>query len=190
MPPMYYVTVWKGLLSAHNEVRISIWGWRHWLDCLIQLIFLGSNAVSVFVQHRKLRRGSCLDLLCQGSVYLEFSLADWNELFTTKCVSCGFPIEAGDRFDLIFICGLIKYLSFICGFQIFEFFCGFQIYDTRWVEALNNNYHSQCFNCSVGFQQIDIPLKITMLTNTFIDILSNKKRSLLVFIKTIWSSLF
>ena len=40
---------------------------------------------------------------------------DWNELFTTKCVSCGFPIEAGDR----------------------------------WVEALNNNYHSQCFNCSV-----------------------------------------
>ena len=44
-------------------------------------------------------------------------LPDWNELFTTKCVSCGFPIEAGDR----------------------------------WVEALNNNYHSQCFNCSVCF---------------------------------------
>ena len=42
--------------------------------------------------------------------------ADWNELFTTKCVSCGFPIEAGDR----------------------------------WVEALNNNYHSQCFNCTVS----------------------------------------
>ena len=41
---------------------------------------------------------------------------DWNELFTTKCVSCGFPIEAGDR----------------------------------WVEALNNNYHSQCFNCTVN----------------------------------------
>ena len=40
---------------------------------------------------------------------------DWNELFTTKCVSCGFPIEAGDR----------------------------------WVEALDNNYHSQCFNCTV-----------------------------------------
>jgi hypothetical protein len=36
-------------------------------------------------------------------------------LFTTKCVSCGFPIEAGDR----------------------------------WVEALNNNYHSQCFNCTL-----------------------------------------
>ncbi|KAA0202427.1 hypothetical protein HAZT_HAZT004270 [Hyalella azteca] len=39
----------------------------------------------------------------------------WNDLFTTKCVGCGFPIEAGDR----------------------------------WVEALNNNYHSQCFKCSV-----------------------------------------
>lgn len=40
---------------------------------------------------------------------------DWNELFTTKCYACGYPIEAGDR----------------------------------WVEAMNNNYHSQCFNCSV-----------------------------------------
>lgn len=39
---------------------------------------------------------------------------DWNELFTTKCFACGFPIEAGDR----------------------------------WVEALSNNYHSQCFNCT------------------------------------------
>lgn len=42
--------------------------------------------------------------------------ADWNELFTTKCFACGFPVEAGDR----------------------------------WVEALNNNYHSQCFNCTVS----------------------------------------
>ncbi|KAF5296874.1 hypothetical protein FQA39_LY12392 [Lamprigera yunnana] len=40
--------------------------------------------------------------------------ADWNELFTTKCFACGFPVEAGDR----------------------------------WVEALSNNYHSQCFNCT------------------------------------------
>ncbi|XP_018325653.1 PDZ and LIM domain protein Zasp, partial [Agrilus planipennis] len=40
---------------------------------------------------------------------------DWNELFTTKCFACGFPIEAGDR----------------------------------WVEALSNNYHSQCFNCTM-----------------------------------------
>lgn len=23
--------------------------------------------------------------------------ADWNELFTTKCFACGFPVEAGDR---------------------------------------------------------------------------------------------
>jgi len=54
-----------------------------------------------------------------GAFYLEDGLpyceTDWNDLFTTKCVSCGFPIEAGDR----------------------------------WVEALNSNYHSQCFKCSV-----------------------------------------
>lgn len=47
----------------------------------------------------------------EGDAYCE---ADWNELFTTKCFACGFPVEAGDR----------------------------------WVEALNNNYHSQCFNCT------------------------------------------
>ena len=52
-----------------------------------------------------------------SAVALPYYASDWNELFTTKCISCGFPIEAGDR----------------------------------WVEALNNNYHSQCFNCSVGF---------------------------------------
>jgi hypothetical protein len=51
-------------------------------------------------------------------VYLFVLFLDWNELFTTKCVACGFPIEAGDR----------------------------------WVEALNNNYHSQCFNCTVSRQ--------------------------------------
>ncbi|XP_054724773.1 PDZ and LIM domain protein Zasp-like [Uloborus diversus] len=54
-----------------------------------------------------------------NSFYLEDGLPycekDWNELFTTKCIACGFPIEAGDR----------------------------------WVEALNNNYHSQCFKCSI-----------------------------------------
>ncbi|XP_050464712.1 PDZ and LIM domain protein Zasp isoform X7 [Cataglyphis hispanica] len=48
----------------------------------------------------------------EGLPYCE---ADWNELFTTKCFACGFPVEAGDR----------------------------------WVEALNNNYHSQCFNCTM-----------------------------------------
>ncbi|XP_055839526.1 PDZ and LIM domain protein Zasp isoform X8 [Episyrphus balteatus] len=47
----------------------------------------------------------------EGMAYCE---ADWNELFTTKCFACGFPVEAGDR----------------------------------WVEALGNNYHSQCFNCT------------------------------------------
>ncbi|XP_058829437.1 PDZ and LIM domain protein Zasp-like isoform X3 [Topomyia yanbarensis] len=47
----------------------------------------------------------------EGDPYCE---NDWNELFTTKCFACGFPVEAGDK----------------------------------WVEALNNNYHSQCFNCT------------------------------------------
>lgn len=55
--------------------------------------------------------GNCPFFLEEGEAYCE---ADWNELFTTKCFSCGFPVEAGDR----------------------------------WVEALNNNYHSQCFNCT------------------------------------------
>ncbi|XP_035216712.1 PDZ and LIM domain protein Zasp-like, partial [Stegodyphus dumicola] len=54
-----------------------------------------------------------------SSFYMEdgrpYCEKDWNELFTTKCVGCGFPIEAGDR----------------------------------WVEALNNNYHSQCFRCTI-----------------------------------------
>lgn len=68
-----------------------------------------------------------------------FSFADWNELFTTKCFACGFPIEAGDR----------------------------------WVEALNNNYHSQCFNCTVGFYyyyhfiKLKIDIKKQLITNFF-----------------------
>jgi len=61
----------------------------------------------------------CGKIFANSPFYLEDGLPyceeDWNELFTTKCISCGFPIEAGDR----------------------------------WVEALNNNYHSQCFNCSL-----------------------------------------
>ncbi|PSN30219.1 PDZ and LIM domain protein Zasp [Blattella germanica] len=60
----------------------------------------------------------CGKLFGNNPFFLEDGLpyceADWNELFTTKCFACGFPIEAGDR----------------------------------WVEALNNNYHSQCFNCT------------------------------------------
>ncbi|ENN76231.1 hypothetical protein YQE_07197, partial [Dendroctonus ponderosae] len=51
----------------------------------------------------------------KGRVLRVFGSLDWNELFTTKCFACGFPVEAGDR----------------------------------WVEALNNNYHSQCFNCTM-----------------------------------------
>lgn len=61
----------------------------------------------------------CGKIFANSPFYLEDGLPyceeDWNELFTTKCISCGFPIEAGDR----------------------------------WVEALNNNYHSQCFNCTM-----------------------------------------
>lgn len=53
-----------------------------------------------------------------GQPYCE---KDWNELFTTKCVGCGFPIEAGDR----------------------------------WVEALNNNYHSQCFKCTICHKNLE-----------------------------------
>ncbi|XP_029344308.1 PDZ and LIM domain protein Zasp isoform X1 [Acyrthosiphon pisum] len=60
----------------------------------------------------------CGKLFGNSPFFLEDSLPycenDWNELFTTKCIACGFPIEAGDR----------------------------------WVEALNSNYHSPCFNCS------------------------------------------
>ncbi|XP_039293816.1 PDZ and LIM domain protein Zasp isoform X5 [Nilaparvata lugens] len=61
----------------------------------------------------------CGKLFGNSPFFLEDALPycenDWNELFTTKCFSCGFPIEAGDR----------------------------------WVEALANNYHSQCFNCTM-----------------------------------------
>ncbi|XP_065207594.1 PDZ and LIM domain protein Zasp isoform X2 [Planococcus citri] len=60
----------------------------------------------------------CNKLFGNSPFFLEEGLPycenDWNELFTTKCFACGFPIEAGDR----------------------------------WVEALNNNYHSPCFNCT------------------------------------------
>ncbi|XP_037090031.1 PDZ and LIM domain protein 7-like [Pollicipes pollicipes] len=61
----------------------------------------------------------CGGLFGNSAFFLEDGLPycenDWNELFTTKCVGCGFPIEAGDR----------------------------------WVEALNKNFHSQCFKCAV-----------------------------------------
>ncbi|KAH9393519.1 LIM domain-binding protein 3 [Tyrophagus putrescentiae] len=54
-----------------------------------------------------------------SSFYLEdgfpYCEKDWNDLFTTKCVGCGLPIAAGDK----------------------------------WVEALNQNYHSNCFRCTV-----------------------------------------
>ncbi|XP_065162912.1 PDZ and LIM domain protein Zasp-like isoform X5 [Atheta coriaria] len=61
----------------------------------------------------------CGKLFGNSPFFLEDGLpyceTDWNEMFTTKCFACGFPVEAGDR----------------------------------WVEALSNNYHSQCFNCTM-----------------------------------------
>ncbi|RWS09243.1 PDZ and LIM domain protein Zasp-like isoform X2 [Dinothrombium tinctorium] len=62
--------------------------------------------------------GNSCFYLEDGNPYCE---KDWNDLFTTKCVGCGFPIEAGDR----------------------------------WVEALNNNYHSRCFKCSVCHKNLE-----------------------------------
>uniref|UniRef100_A0A8R1E0H6 LIM zinc-binding domain-containing protein n=1 Tax=Caenorhabditis japonica TaxID=281687 RepID=A0A8R1E0H6_CAEJA len=55
--------------------------------------------------------GNSAFYLEQGLPYCE---QDWNALFTTKCVSCRYPIEAGDR----------------------------------WVEALGNAFHSNCFTCT------------------------------------------
>lgn len=61
----------------------------------------------------------CGGLFGNSAFFMEDGLPycenDWNELFTTKCVGCGFPIEAGDR----------------------------------WVEALNKNFHAQCFKCAI-----------------------------------------
>jgi hypothetical protein len=45
----------------------------------------------------------------------QYCTKDWNELFTTKCYGCEFPIEPSDR----------------------------------WVEALGQNWHAECFNCAV-----------------------------------------
>ncbi|XP_076368224.1 PDZ and LIM domain protein 7-like isoform X7 [Tachypleus tridentatus] len=67
----------------------------------------------------------CKQLLGNDPFYIEDGLPycekDWKELFTNKCVNCGFSIEAGDR----------------------------------WVEALNNIYHSQCFRCSACHKNLE-----------------------------------
>lgn len=68
---------------------------------------------------------NCRQPFGNSHFYLEDGLPycekDWNELFTTKCVGCGYPIEAGDR----------------------------------WVEALNSNYHSQCFKCTICHKNLE-----------------------------------
>ncbi|KAK0099145.1 hypothetical protein PV326_004304 [Microctonus aethiopoides] len=80
-------------------------------DCL--------NAIGKHYHPECFKCAYCGKLFGNSPFFLEDGLpyceADWNELFTTKCFACGFPVEAGDR----------------------------------WVEALNNNYHSQCFNCTM-----------------------------------------
>ncbi|XP_026667212.1 PDZ and LIM domain protein Zasp isoform X2 [Ceratina calcarata] len=80
-------------------------------DCL--------NAIGKHFHPECFKCSYCGKLFGNSPFFLEEGLpyceADWNELFTTKCYACGFPVEAGDR----------------------------------WVEALNNNYHSQCFNCTM-----------------------------------------
>lgn len=62
--------------------------------------------------------GHCMRPFGNSSFYLEDNVPycerDWNILFTTKCYSCSYPIEAGDK----------------------------------WVEALERNYHSNCFRCT------------------------------------------
>lgn len=60
----------------------------------------------------------CRQPFGNSSFYLEdnkpYCQRDWNLLFTSKCYSCSYPIEAGDK----------------------------------WIEALERNYHSNCFSCS------------------------------------------
>lgn len=46
---------------------------------------------------------------------LPYCIQDYNQLFSSKCAGCKFPIEAGDQF----------------------------------VEALNENWHVECFTCTV-----------------------------------------
>ncbi|KAF6212682.1 hypothetical protein GE061_013208 [Apolygus lucorum] len=94
------------LAPACDKCRQKIKG-----DCL--------NAIGKHFHPECFKCSYCEKLFGNNPFFLEDGLPycenDWNELFTTKCFSCGFPIEAGDR----------------------------------WVEALNNNYHSQCFNCTM-----------------------------------------
>jgi len=61
----------------------------------------------------------CKQPIGTGGFHIEdgnqYCTMHWNELFTTKCYGCEFPIEPSDR----------------------------------WVEALGQNWHAECFNCAV-----------------------------------------
>jgi len=62
---------------------------------------------------------NCKTPIGEGGFHVEdgnpYCIKCWNELFTTKCYGCEFPIEPSDR----------------------------------WVEALGQNWHAECFNCAV-----------------------------------------
>ncbi|XP_018349489.1 PREDICTED: PDZ and LIM domain protein Zasp isoform X7 [Trachymyrmex septentrionalis] len=96
----------KFIAPTCNKCNTKIKG-----DCL--------NAIGKHFHPECFNCAYCGKLFGNNPFFLEEGLpyceADWNELFTTKCFACGFPVEVGDR----------------------------------WVEALNNNYHSQCFNCTM-----------------------------------------
>lgn len=81
----------------------------------------------------------------QPDIKYPLEIADWNELFTTKCVGCGFPIEAGDR----------------------------------WVEALNNNYHSQCFKCTVSRRHNTTDMITRLSERILIEIKTRSKQHVL-----------
>ncbi|VDO98249.1 unnamed protein product [Soboliphyme baturini] len=68
---------------------------------------------------------TCKRSFGNSSFYVEDGLPyceeDWNAQFTTKCYSCQFPIEVGDR----------------------------------WVEAMGNAYHLDCFKCTVCYKSLE-----------------------------------
>lgn len=118
------------------QFTILPWGrtsilWRRWEDCgIFNFSYLYNINMPCFcLNYYRTVLPKVFGNIWHGEIFV---VSDWNELFTTKCVSCGFPIEAGDR----------------------------------WVEALNNNYHSQCFNCTVSIKS-DINTMMTRVVCRF-----------------------
>ena len=101
---------WKGWIYL-------VWMWPVWKKkyfAMLQLLYISPfHPYSCFKQTPIGPEGFHIE---DGNVY---SLKAWNELFTTKCYGCEFPIEPSDR----------------------------------WVEALGQNWHAECFNCAVSHAQ-------------------------------------